>query len=634
MTTSPAHRMEDVASDTSLSTVEEKPRSEYANKLELMLSLVGYAVGLGNIWRFPYLAYTYGGGAFLIPYFCCLALLGLPLFILEMGLGQLTRRGTLGLWQELKLPRLQGVGIAATICTFLVSLYYNVILAWAIYYLGRTFAAVPSGVLPWSDAVDGFECPETVIYPTAEIANSPYLIDGSTGLYNSSFAGQFWCAADAGEATPAGYVAKTIKATSCPARAASVFWQAEALQQSSGLEDLGGFNLGMLISFTVAWLLIYFVIFNGVASSGKVVYVTATLPYLCLLVFFVRAITLPGASIGVEFFVTPDFAKVADPEVWLKAAVQIFYSLGPGFGSLIAFASFGSKSNNFAKDATKVSFINCGTSIFAGFVVFPLLGYLAHELSEVDPCISGKSLDELSSIGLSGTGLAFVAFPIAISKMPGGFVWAVLFFVMLLCLGIDSQFAMVESVVTVLSDAGLEKRLSRQALSGSICFISYLIGLIFVTKAGVYWVNLFDNYSSLLVLFAVTGCECVGLMWSCGGQTWKDFKFKCKEWTGIELGPAFSLSWKWLCPLLLAVLLLANITPPLGKLDLMGAESSVAYPEGKGYLPSWSMYIGWCLAVLPLFAVPIFAAFSSLPKTEVSVDGKEGMPKTEVSVDC
>jgi len=283
------------------------------------------------------------------------------------------------------------------------------------------------------------------------------------------------------------------------------------------------------------------------------------------------------------------------------------------------------------KDAVSVSIINCGTSVFAGFVVFPLLGYLASELSHVDPCISGKSIDELKSIGLSGTGLAFIAFPIAISQMPGSFLFAVLFFIMLLALGIDSQFAMVESVVTVLSDAGLEHRLSRPALSGTVCLVSYVLGLVFVTRGGIYWFNLFDNYSCLLVLFVVTGLECVGLTWTSAGQTWQDFKTKCQEWTGIRLGLRFQTAWKWICPLLLAVLIMADITPPLGKFDLMGAETSLPYPEGDGYLPSWSIYIGWCLALLPMLAIPIIAAF---PHILATTEESQKTTETAAEVNC
>eukprot|EP00408_Alexandrium_pacificum_P048841 CAMPEP_0171268634 /NCGR_PEP_ID=MMETSP0790-20130122/59778_1 /TAXON_ID=2925 /ORGANISM="Alexandrium catenella, Strain OF101" /LENGTH=121 /DNA_ID=CAMNT_0011737413 /DNA_START=1 /DNA_END=362 /DNA_ORIENTATION=+ len=91
---------------------EDGDRPQYANKCELMLSLVGYAVGLGNIWRFPYLAYSYGGAAFLIPYFISLAFLGLPLFVLELGLGQMYRQGTLGVWKAMGKRRMQGVGLS------------------------------------------------------------------------------------------------------------------------------------------------------------------------------------------------------------------------------------------------------------------------------------------------------------------------------------------------------------------------------------------------------------------------------------------------------------------------------------------------------------------------------------------
>eukprot|EP00933_Yihiella_yeosuensis_P020723 TRINITY_DN1655_c0_g1_i1.p1 TRINITY_DN1655_c0_g1~~TRINITY_DN1655_c0_g1_i1.p1 ORF type:complete len:652 (-),score=105.10 TRINITY_DN1655_c0_g1_i1:558-2513(-) len=587
-------------------------RQQYSSNLELILTLVGYAVGLGNVWRFPYLAYTYGGGAFLVPYFLALILLGLPLFILELGLGQTTRRGTLGMWVQMGLPKWQGVGVAATMCTWLVSLYYNVVLAWTIYYLGRTIGAMPSGVLPWTDQVEGFSCPETKVYPSLEVANNTNLFDATTGLFNASFASSFWCPSKAGEPLPVGYTTIALKPRHCPARAAAVFWESEVLQQSSGLDDLGGLNPGLFLSFTLAWLLVYGIVFKGIESSGKVVYVTATLPYICLGVFLIRAATLPNALNGLKFFVSPDFTILGEPEVWLRAAVQIFHSLGVGYGSLIAFASYGNRKNDFVRDAMNVSFINCGTSVLAGFVVFPILGYLALELEETNPCISGESLDDLKSIGLSGTGLAFIAFPIAISRMPASFFFAMLFFVMLLALGIDSQFAMVETVVTVLSDAGFGKRMSRPALSGLVCFVSYIAGLIFICRGGIYWFSLLDQYSSLLIMFVVTCLECVGLTWTSNGAKWQEFKEKTKEWTGRELNWIFKVGWTWICPGLTAFLVLINIIPPVGKLDLMGAEASVRFPEGAGYLPSWSIGLGWLLALLPIAALAIVATFPSL----------------------
>jgi len=582
-------------------------RIQYANKLELMLTLVGYAVGLGNIWRFPYLAFSYGGGAFLLPYVCALLALGLPLFILELGLGQMFRQGTLGVWKKLGLPRFQGVGVAATVTTFLVSLYYNVILGWTIYYLGRIFGSMFSGALPWDDQISGYSCPYSVLYPRASIAHSATIIDKATGLFNKSHIADFWCPATgiptAASEAPAEYVSIRVKPSRCPAFAAVQFWEQEALQQSSGLDDLGGIHGGMLLSYTIAWLLIYLCICKGIASSGKVVYVTATLPYIALVVFFVRAITLPNAAKGVEFFVKPDFGMLLNGEVWLRAVLQIFYSLGVGFGSLIAFASYGSKHSDFARDAATVSFINCGTSIFAGFVVFPILGFLAHELSDTNPCIHSDQLSDLSSVGLSGTGLAFVAFPIAISQMPGSFFWSILFFITLLCLGIDSQFAMCESVITVLHDAGVERFLEKvtgfsfrkPVFVGALCFVSYLLGLVFVTRGGIYWFNLFDYYTCVVSLFFVTLLECIGLMWY-NFQTWPKFVGRVQDWTGRVLGKAFMISWRFVVPALLLLLFVISFL----EWDLMGARGSKPYPEGTGYLPGWSILVGWTLGLLPI----------------------------------
>merc|ERR1711972_1148909 len=106
--------------------------------------------------------------------------------------------------------------------------------------------------------------------------------------------------------------------------------------------------------------------------------------------------TLPNAMTGLKFFLFPKFDTLLNPVVWQRAVTQIFYSLGVGFGSLIAFASYGAKNDDFIGNAVKVSGINCGTSMFAGFVVFPILGYLAYEMKEVDPCIGGDDLRDLN----------------------------------------------------------------------------------------------------------------------------------------------------------------------------------------------------------------------------------------------
>ena len=111
----------------------------------------------------------------------------------------------------------------------------------------------------------------------------------------------------------------------------------------------------------------------------------------------------------------------------MDAAAQIFFSLGPGFGTIIALSSYNKKSNNCYKDALLTSFINCLTSILSGFVVFTTLGHMAK--------VQGKTVENVIQ---HGPGLVFVTYPQAISMMPFAPFWAIIFFFMLFTLGIDS----------------------------------------------------------------------------------------------------------------------------------------------------------------------------------------------------
>ncbi|KAI4818446.1 hypothetical protein KUCAC02_011787 [Chaenocephalus aceratus] len=99
------------------SEVEERPK--WDNKAEYLLTCIGFAVGVGNVWRFPYLCQIYGGGAFLIPYLIALRLVfeGLPLLYLEMAIGQGLRMGSIAFWKSIS-PLLGGVGIASMIVSF------------------------------------------------------------------------------------------------------------------------------------------------------------------------------------------------------------------------------------------------------------------------------------------------------------------------------------------------------------------------------------------------------------------------------------------------------------------------------------------------------------------------------------
>uniref|UniRef100_A0A3B4TVU6 Transporter n=1 Tax=Seriola dumerili TaxID=41447 RepID=A0A3B4TVU6_SERDU len=120
-------------------------RGQWANKMEFIFAIIGTIIGLGNVWRFPYLCFKNGGGVFLIPYIFFLFTCGIPIFFLELSLGQLTSQGMVTCWRKV-CPLLEGLGYGSQLIVLYTSVYYIVILAWALFYLFSTF----NTVLPWA----------------------------------------------------------------------------------------------------------------------------------------------------------------------------------------------------------------------------------------------------------------------------------------------------------------------------------------------------------------------------------------------------------------------------------------------------------------------------------------------------
>jgi len=214
---------------------------------------------------------------------------------------------------------------------------------------------------------------------------------------------------------------------------ASIYFQHTALDASPSISHMSTVNWTLFGYLTLAWVAIFMIIYKGIESAGKVVYFTSTFPYIVMFIMLIRGVTLTGASKGIEFYITPKFDEIFKLDVWIAASTQVFYSLGVGFSSLIAFGSYNKRNTNFYSYSLSIPIINALTSIFAGFVVFSVLGYLSH--------ITGKDIDDLD---LSGSGLAFEAYPAALAKMDGAPFFAFLFFLMLFCLGVGSEFAMTE----------------------------------------------------------------------------------------------------------------------------------------------------------------------------------------------
>jgi len=191
------------------------------------------------------------------------------------------------------------------------------------------------------------------------------------------------------------------------------------------------------------------VIHKGVKFIGKLVLITVPIPVIFVIVLLIRELTLPGATDGISFYLTPSWEALLDPEVWLAAYSQIFFSLSIGFGTMIAYASFMPKKTEIPNSDLITAFANCVFSYLVGFSIFSILGYYAFSSGEM-----------ISEIAQARPRLAFVAFPTAIAELPiGGQFFSYLFYGILLLLGIDSAFSLLETIVAEFNDAfGFSKK--------------------------------------------------------------------------------------------------------------------------------------------------------------------------------
>ncbi|KAE8622107.1 hypothetical protein XENTR_v10005100 [Xenopus tropicalis] len=517
-------------------------RETWSKKIDFLLSVIGYAVDLGNVWRFPYVCYQNGGGAFLIPYVIMAVFGGIPLFYMELAMGQYHRNGCISIWRKI-CPLFKGIGYAICMIALYVAFYYNTIMAWALYYLIFSFRSE----LPWTSCLNEWN--------TGNCTN--YFQNSSVGWSNSSIS------------------------------PAEEFYTRLVLQihKSKGLHDLGGISWQLTLCLLLIFTVVYFSIWKGVKTSGKVVWVTATFPYIVLALLLIRGATLPGAWRGVLFYLQPDWEKLLTTAVWVDAAAQIFFSLGPGFGVLLAFASYNKFHNNCYQDALITSTVNCMTSFMSGLVIFTVLGYMA-EMRNLD--VSEVAKD-------TGPSLLFITYAEAIANMPASTFFAIIFFLMLITLGLDSTFAGLEGVITAVLDEfphiwGKRRELFVFLLI-SVCFLGALSTLTF---GGAYMVKLFEEYATGPAVLTVVFLEAIAVSWFYGiNQFCRDVR----EMLGFSPGWFWKICWVAICPLFLLFIICSFMSSP-PDLRLFNYQ-----------YPSWTVVLGYCIGTSSFICVPAYMVY-------------------------
>lgn len=464
-------------------------RAVWNSKTGFLLAALGSAIGLGNIWRFPYMAYRNGGGAFLIPYIVALFVVGIPLLMLEFGLGHYFRRAFPQSLTKIN-PRFAWIGWwSVSFVMFGIVVYYAVVMAWCANYL--LFAVVQ----PW----------ETV--------------EGVNEFFDTTFLGA------------------VVDQHAFDFYDERSFWIA-------GLR-LGSVRWNVLIGLAFVWIANWLItrrqLQQGIELASKIF-----VPLLIVLTIILVAWSwnFEGAAAGRRVYLSPNWSQVFQPQTWIDAFSQIFFTLSIGFGIMVAYASYLPPKSDIPTSAFLAAVGNCAFSIFAAFAVFAAIGMLAskrdidlstilvvedqiaelEQLKQTNPSaftaeseryevlVAQHQVNQQFQSQMSTFGLLFKTYPAILTEMgpTAGRVFGVLFFLSLLIAGISSSISIVEAFMSALCD---QFGWPRERVSAGLCSIAFLLGTVFCTQAGLFLLDLVDHFITTYALVLVAICEALIVGW-------------------------------------------------------------------------------------------------------------------------
>ena len=367
----------------------EEQRESWGTRSGFVLAAVGSAVGLGNLWGFPYKLYSYGGGAFLIPYILALVVVGIPVMILEFSIGHYTQRAAPDAFKR-GHRRFELVGWWGILLAFVIVTYYPVILAYCFSFLWYSIVGIfTGGELPW--AGQGLQG-----------------VENARDFFNETYLGK--------------------------------------IDIESARFCLGSIRWNIVLPLVITWVAMYFCIFKGVRLVGKIVWLTVPLPWLMLLILAVRGMTLEGSMQGLAYYLDPVWSELYKPITWRYAFGQVFFSLSLAYGIMITYASFLHRKSDLNNNAAIISIADFATSFVAGLAVFATLGGMAFVTQQAGHTVTVETVAE------SGPSLAFVAFPYALAQLPYSAWFSFVFFFALVTLGLDSAFSMTEAILASIVD--------------------------------------------------------------------------------------------------------------------------------------------------------------------------------------
>jgi NSS family neurotransmitter:Na+ symporter len=497
----------------------ERASEQWASRWGFLLAAVGSAIGLGNIWRFPYVAYSNGGGAFFVPYLFALATAGIPLLALEYAMGHRWRGSAPLVYRRIN-RRAEWIGWWQVIVGFVISSYYAVILGWALAYTWFAF-------------------------------------------------GTRW-GADT-----------------------ETFFQQTFLDAAPAPGGIGGIVPAVVVPVVIVWGVALGIAYGGV-QRGIERSVKVMIPLLVgvFLVLVARAITLPGAADGLNALFAPDFSRIADPNVWVAAYGQIFFTLSIAFAIMITYASYLPRRTDLTDNAFIAGFANCSFELLAGIGVFATIGFLAVQ--------TGVPISEAAT---DGVGLAFVAFPQIINELPGlNALFGVVFFGSLVLAGISSLISIIEVFVAALRDKFGLSRPAAVTIGGGTCA---LVSLVYTTRGGVYILDAADNFINSFGIVLTGLAEVVLMAWIV--RKLGTLRLHANRISEIPLGSWWVVSLAVITPLVLGVQAVLNFQQNL--------------TQNYGDYPTQFLVVGGWSVALAALLVGVLLSVARWDPAVVHLDG-------------
>ncbi|OYD07246.1 sodium-dependent transporter [Paludifilum halophilum] len=450
-------------------------KEQWGSRAGFIVAAVGSAVGLGNIWRYPYVAYENGGGAFLLPYFIALLTAGIPILLLEYALGH-KYRGSAPLSYRRMSKKWEWVGWWQAIVSFVIVSYYMVIIAWSLSYTYFSLGA------QWGGNTEAF-------------------------FYES-------------------YLGTSDR-----------FW------------NFGGLQWKVLLPLALVWIFVYAILRRG-AKKGIEAISKVLLPILVVIMILItiRGVTLPGATEGLNVLLTPDFGALADPEVWIAAYGQVFFSLSIGFAIMITYSSYLAPRSDLANGSLIAGLGNAGFEFMASLGIFGALGFLAVK--------QGVGVDEVVA---SGIGLAFIVLPQIFNEFPGfNSLFGALFFGTLMFAGITSAISLLETGIASLRD---KLGLSRVRSVNWVCGVAASLSLLYATKGGIYYLDTIDHFINAYGLLLAGLAEVLLVGWFV--KRLSDLQSHINGVSDIRIGSWWSFSLRVITPIALISMTVLNVREEL-----------------------------------------------------------------------